>query len=83
MVLLNYDEKIKEIENNLESWSKKILTPLGNITVVKSLSLCYLNWWYTYFFRNLRHPKKPLVDLKKCFTTLVGVEKTTKLRDLS
>ena len=47
MVLLNYDEKIKEIENNLESWSKKILTPLGNITVVKSLSLCYLNWWYS------------------------------------
>ena len=34
---LNYTPKLKEIENTLQIWSKQILTPIGEITIIKSL----------------------------------------------
>ena len=37
IVDLNYNEKIKEIEKEIKQWSKRILRPLGRITVLKTL----------------------------------------------
>ena len=43
MIDLNYQEKIREIKNLLLQWSKRILTPFGNLTVVKSLAMAKIN----------------------------------------
>jgi hypothetical protein len=43
IVELNYKEKILQIKNMLQTWSKRILTPLGKITVIKSLALPKIN----------------------------------------
>ena len=39
MVDLNYNDKLMEIRKLLLNWSKRLLTPLGRITVIKSLAL--------------------------------------------
>ena len=43
MIKNNYEEKLREIRNLLIQWSKRILTPYGRITVVKSLALAKIN----------------------------------------
>jgi hypothetical protein len=43
IVKLNYTPKLKEIENTLQIWSKQILTPIGKITIIKSLIISKLN----------------------------------------
>ena len=43
MVNINYEEKLREIKNLLIQWSKRILTPYGRITVVKSLAIAKMN----------------------------------------
>ena len=43
MINLNYKEKIADIKNLLSQWSKRILTPFGKITVIKSLALAKIN----------------------------------------
>ena len=41
--LINYENAIVKIENTIASWKKRCLTPLGKITVIKSLILSQLN----------------------------------------
>ena len=53
MIELNYKEKIREIKNLLTQWSKRILTPFGKITVIKSLAISKIN----HLFLSL--PKPP------------------------
>ena len=43
MVELNYNVKIDAIRKLFDNWSKRILTPLGKILVIKSLALSQLN----------------------------------------
>ena len=43
MVGLNYNNKLKEIRKLLLKWSKRLLTSLGRITVIKSLALSKIN----------------------------------------
>ena len=40
---LNYSSKIEEMKKIFLNWSKRILTPLGRITVIKSLALSKIN----------------------------------------
>ena len=40
---LNYTSKIEEMKKIFLNWSKRILTPLGRITVIKSLALSKIN----------------------------------------
>jgi hypothetical protein len=40
---LKYTSKLKEIENTLQIWFKQILTPIGKITITKSLIISKLN----------------------------------------
>ena len=37
MIELNFNEKLKKVKNSLSHWKKRILTPIGRITVVKSI----------------------------------------------
>ena len=39
MIPINYESKLEEIKKLLSSWSKRMLTPYGKITVIKSLAL--------------------------------------------
>ena len=43
MVDVNYETKIEEIKNLFASWSKRIITPIGKIVVIKTLALAKLN----------------------------------------
>ena len=49
---LNYKNKLEEIKRLINQWSKRILTPLGKITVAKSLLVSRL----TYLFMALPDP---------------------------
>lgn len=40
---LNYDSKIEEIKRLFANWSKRVITPIGKIVVIKSLALAKLN----------------------------------------
>ena len=39
MILIYYESKLEDIQKRLSSWSKRMLTPYGNITVIKRLAL--------------------------------------------
>ena len=55
---LNYTPKLKEIENTLQIWSKQILTPIGIITIIKSLIISKLN----HVFLTIPSPKENIVN---------------------
>ena len=38
MIPINYESKLEEIQKLLSSWSKRMLTPYGKITVIKSFT---------------------------------------------
>ena len=61
---LNYNEKIKEIEKEIKQWSKRILTPLGRITVLKTLLIAKMN----HLFIALPNPSdETVLKLNKMF----------------
>ena len=60
IVLINYENKLKEMEKLLNSWSRRNITPLGKITVIKTLVISKV----TRLFMNLPDPDvKCLHDL--------------------
>ena len=55
---LNCTPKLKEIENTLQIWFKQILTPIGKITILKSLIISKLN----HVFLTIPSPKENIVN---------------------
>ena len=55
---LNYTPKLKEIENTLQIWFKQILTPIGEITIIKSLIISKLN----HLFLTIPSPKENKIN---------------------
>ena len=53
MVNINYKDKIANITKVIKQWRRRYLTPLGKITVIKSLPLAKLN----HLFIALQKPK--------------------------
>ena len=43
MVNINYDKKIEELKNLFTAWSKRKISPIGKIVVIKTLALAKLN----------------------------------------
>ena len=43
IVDINYNVKLAEIEKEMKQWSKRILTPIGRLTVLKTLLISKLN----------------------------------------
>ena len=58
MVRINYEEKLREVKDLLIQWSKRILTPYGRITVVKSLAIAKIN----HLFLALPNPPDKIVQ---------------------
>ena len=60
IVLINYENKLSEIRKLLNTWSRRNITPLGKITVIKTMVISEI----THLFMNLPDPSgKILHDL--------------------
>jgi CRISPR/Cas system endoribonuclease Cas6 (RAMP superfamily) len=58
LMKLKYTPKLKEIENTLQIWSKQILTPIGKITIIKSLIISKLK----HLFLTISSPKENIIN---------------------
>ena len=64
IVRMNYDKKLVKIKAIIESWKKRVLTPIGKITVIKTLLTSQLN----HLFISLPNPNEDFI--KKINTLL-------------
>ena len=61
---LNFDGKFQEIQNLLNKWKRRQLTPFGKIAIIKTLAISKI----THLFMSIPDPsKKFLCDLNKLF----------------
>ena len=58
MVNLNYSKKLEEIQKLIGHWSRRLLSPLGKITVIKSILLPKL----THLFISLPNPTDNMIN---------------------
>ena len=64
IVEINYRSKLEEIKRLLVTWSKRILTPIGKIAVIKSLALSKIN----HLILALPNPSKHIIkELQNMF----------------
>ena len=79
MVELNYNVAYDSIRQTLCSWSNRNLTPLGKVTVIKSLALPKLN----YYCLTLPNPPPHFIkDLYKLFYDFIWNKKPDKIKKL-
>ena len=52
IVLNNYENKLKEMENILNAWSRRNVTPFGKITVIKTLVIAKITHLVLEFTRS-------------------------------
>ena len=73
---LNYTNKFEEIKNTIRSWSKRLISPLGKITIVKSLLLSKL----THLFISLPKPgENEIKELEKMFYKFIWNNKNDRV----
>ena len=73
---LNFTPKLTEIKNMLKLWRCRALTPIGKITVIKTLALSKL----THLFSSLPNPSQAFInDLEKCFQNFIWNDKKPKI----
>ena len=58
MIELNYNEKIRKVENTIKLWKRRYLTPIGKITVIKTLLLPIFN----HLFISLPNPTQTILN---------------------
>ena len=79
---MNYLPKIEEMKKLFLNWSKRILTPIGKSTVIKSLALFKIN----HLILSLPKPSEKIIThapppQKLCFIITSGMVDQTKLKD--
>ena len=75
MIPINYESKLEEIQKLLSSWSKRMLTPYGKITVIKSLALSKI----THLILALPTTSTVIVNqLQMMFLILYGIMRETE-----
>ncbi|MCG7878665.1 MAG: reverse transcriptase domain-containing protein [Candidatus Thiodiazotropha endolucinida] len=73
----NYSVKIKEIKKEINQWSKRILTPLGRITVLKTLLIAKLN----HLFIALPNPSdETILKLNRMFFQFIWQSPTDRIK---
>ena len=76
MISLNYEKKLKDIRTLTSSWSKRLLSPIGKITVVKTIMLSRL----THLFISIPNPDKNFIhELEKLFFNFIWNNKNDKI----
>lgn len=74
---LNYDKKLVKIKSIIDQWSKRKLTPIGKITLVKSLLISQLN----HLFIALPNPKNAFIkELNTILFEFVWNSKSDKIK---
>ena len=64
MIDINFKDKIKVLENKIKLWKRRFLSPLGKITVIKSLLIPLL----THLFISLPNPDATIItQINKIF----------------
>jgi len=77
IVTLNYDKKLTKIKRILENWSKRLLTPIGKITVIKTLLISQLN----HLFISLPNPDNNyILKLNKILYNFIWNGKTDRVK---
>ena len=65
---MNFKDKIVKIKNSIQYWKRRELTPMGKITVIKSLLLPML----THLFMSLPNPdEQSMKTINKMFYDFV------------
>ena len=59
MIGINYMDKIAQIKNSIKMWRRRFLTPLGKITVIKSLLLPKI----THLLISLPNPDTEILNI--------------------
>ena len=73
---INYNEKIKEVKKEINQWSKRILTPLGRITILKTLLIAKLN----HLFIALPNPSnETIINLNRMFFKFIWQSPTDRI----
>ena len=74
---INYNEKVKEIRKEIKQWSKRILTPLGRITIIKTLLIAKLN----HLFIALPNPgNETILNLNRMFFQFIWQSPTDRIK---
>ena len=77
MIELNYKEKLSQIEKELKQWSKRILTPMGRITILKTLIISKPN----HLFISLPNPSDEIINtLQKQFFSFIWQSSTDRIK---
>ena len=77
MIELNYKDKLSQIDRELKQWSKRILTPFGRITVLKTLIISKLN----HLFIALPNPTAEIINaLQKKFFNFIWQSRTDRVK---
>ena len=77
IVDINYNTKFEEIEKEMKSWAKRILTPLGRLTVLKTLLVSKLN----HLIIALPNPSRETISkLNKLFFEFIWKSSTDKIK---
>ena len=79
IVDLNYNIQVPKIKALIQHWKRRILTPIGRVTVVKSLLLPILN----HLFIALPNPNNDILSSLNnwFFFNLYGTQRSTRSRD--
>ena len=76
MTKYNYMNKISEIKNQINTWSRRSLTAFGRITVIKSLLVSKLN----YLFLSLPDPaENQMTEINRMFYNFIWKGKPDKV----
>merc|ERR1712240_193409 len=74
---LNFKGKIDKVKRDIAKWSKRNLTPLGKITLIKTLIMSRL----TYLFINLPDPPTKLIqEIYNILTRFLWGGKTNRIK---
>ena len=77
IVNLNYRDKLDEVKRDIAKWNKRNLTPIGKITLIKTLIVSKL----TYLLINLPDPPdKFLLEIDNILTRFMWGGKTNKIK---
>ena len=78
MVELNYNPVIASIKKLLSNWSHRYITPVGKITIIKTLALSKLS----HLILSIPSPGMDIVkSLESIFKKLSGTTNPTRLKD--
>lgn len=77
IISLNYDKKLVKIKGIIEQWKRRNLTPIGKITLIKSLIVSQLN----HLFITLPNPnEKTIKQLNDILFNFIWNSKIDKIK---